>query len=292
VKLRLSGVLAVALLTSGAAQATVPGTNGPILFLRQVGAYEQVFTARSDGTRVRQLTRFADTAAADPSWSADGRRIAFARNYGCCNPKTEHLDIYTMNADGTGLHGIGFKGLNRSPLWFPNGKRILYGRRGGLWVVPAAGGRPHLMLKIAGDFEGPALSPNGQKVAFVRTGLNRSALVVADLSTGFSKRITPWTLNASPKIDWSPNGSLLLSRTLDGRIFTIRPDGAGLRILRRGNAYCSDSFSPDGMRVLYIDHCGAGGSKGHMFTMKLDGSDVKPIPNLIGHWVSWAPRAR
>jgi hypothetical protein len=47
-----------------------------------------------------------------------------------------------------------------------------------------------------------------------------------------------------------------------------------------------------GRHVLYIDHCGAGGTKAHMFTMKLDGSGVKQIPNLVGHWVSWAPATK
>ena len=286
-KLRLLGVLAMALAASGTAQATAPGKNGLILFLRHVGPREQIFTARLDGTHMRQLTHFTDSAAADASWSADSRRVAFARDYDCCDPKKEHLDIYTMNADGTGLHGMGLKGLNGGPVWFPDGRRILFGHPGGLWVVPAAGGTPHRVLRIVGDFESPALSPNGQKVVFVRNKANGSALFVADLATAVAKQITPWSLRAKPKVDWAPDGALLLSRTEDGRIFTIRPDGSALRILIKGADYCSDSFSPDGTKVLYIDHCSMGGVKSHLFTMNLDGTGVKQVPHLIGHWVSW-----
>jgi Tol biopolymer transport system component len=101
-------------------------------------------------------------------------------------------------------------------------------------VVPAGGGTPHRALRIVGDFESPALSPNGQKVAFVRNKANGSALFVADLATALAKQITPWTLRAKPKVDWSPDGALLLSRTEDGRIFTIRPDGSKLRMLIKG----------------------------------------------------------
>src|SRR2546428_842654 len=103
-KLRLLGAVAVALAASSAAQATVPGKNGLILYLRHVGPREQIFTARADGTHIRQLTHLTDSAAADASWSADGTRIAFARDYDCCDPKKRHLDISTMNADGNGLH--------------------------------------------------------------------------------------------------------------------------------------------------------------------------------------------
>jgi hypothetical protein len=109
----------------------VPGNNGLILFLRHVGSREQIFTARVDGTHVRQLTHFTDSAAADASWSADGRRIAFARDYDCCNPKKEHLDVCTMNAGGTDLHGMGLKGLNGSPVWF--GRPGFFARAGCGW---------------------------------------------------------------------------------------------------------------------------------------------------------------
>lgn len=288
-KLRVLGALVVGLVVAGVAQATVPGKNGAILYLHQVGPHEQIFSAWPDGTHLRQLTHFTDSAATDPSWSADGKRIAFARDFelGSAN---EHLDIYTMNADGTGAHGMGLKGLNGNPIWFPDGRRLLFGRLSGLWVVPAAGGTPRLTLKIGSDFESLVLSPDGKKVAYVSNRSNGSALFVADLGTRAARQITPWSLKAKPKIDWSPDGTLLLSRTEEGAIFTVHVDGSDLKTLVRGTNYCSDSFSPDGTKVVFIDHCDAGGTKAHVYTMNLDGTGVKRIPNLIGHWVSWGPR--
>ena len=289
-KLLLLAALAVTFAAVTAAQATVPGKNGLILYLRHVGPREQVFTAWPDGTHSTQLTHFTDSAAADASWSADGKRIAFARDWDVGTPN-EHLDIDTMNAGGTDVHGMGLQGLNGGPVWFPDGRRLLFahasGGSSGLWTISAAGGPPHRVLRIVGDFEGQALSPNGQKVAFVRNRANRSALFVANLGTGAAKQVTAWSLGAKPKIDWSPDGALLLSRTQGGRIFTVKPDGSDLTTLVQGKDYCSESFSPDGTKVLFIDHCSEGGVRSHLFTMNLDGTGVTRIPNLIGHWVSW-----
>jgi TolB protein len=289
-KLRLGIVLAVALgaaLAGAVAQATPPGKNGLILFARHAGGYEQLFTMRPEGTQVRQVTHLTDSAAADASWSPDGKRIAFARDFDCCDPKKEHLDIYTMNANGTALHGMGLKGLNGGPLWFPDGRRLLFGHASGiwdgLWAVSASGGTPQRVLRIVGDFEGQSLSPSGRDVAFI----NKGALVIANLASGRRKQVAPSSLHPSPKIDWSPDGTLVLSRTEAGAVFTVRTDGSELKMLVRGKDYCSESFSPDGTKILFIDHCSSGGAGARLFAMNLDGTEVKRIATINGHWVSW-----
>ncbi|HZO50232.1 MAG TPA: hypothetical protein VFB26_08805 [Gaiellaceae bacterium] len=281
----------IAAVASTLARATTPGQNGSLLFFHAVGKYDQVFSAWPDGTHVRQLTHLTDSGAANGSWSPDGKRVAFARDYDCCTSK-EHLDIYTMNADGSALHGLGLKGLNGEPIWFPDGRRLLFGHRGGLWVIPASVGKPHLLLEVTGDMEGLALSPSGREVALIRYKRNGSALFVAQLGSGRFRQVTPWSTHAHPKVDWSPDGSLLLSRTEKGAVFTVHPDGSELRILARGHGYCSESFSPDGTKILFIDNCSSGGKKSHLFTMNLDGSGIARIPGLRGHWVGWAVAPR
>jgi Tol biopolymer transport system component len=181
---------------------------------------------------------------------------------------------------------MGLKGLNGKPVWFPDGRRILFGRTDGLWVIPAAGGTPHRQLKIVGDYDNAVISPNGQEVVYLRHKGTGSALFVAALATGHTKQITPWSLGADEKLDWAPDGSHILSRNKTG-VFTVRPDGSQLTMLVRGTDYCSESFSPDGTKVLFIDHCSTGGVRSSLLTMNLDGTDVKRIPNVHGHWASW-----
>ena len=61
-----------------------------------------VYTARVDGTGLRQLTRSTGGAENNlvSSWSPDGKKIAFVSNR-----DGEYL-LYTMNADGTGVRRI------------------------------------------------------------------------------------------------------------------------------------------------------------------------------------------
>jgi len=61
-----------------------------------------VYTIGIDGTGLRQLTHDHGGKINDglDSWSPDGKKIAFVSN------KTGTYEIYSMNADGTGITQI------------------------------------------------------------------------------------------------------------------------------------------------------------------------------------------
>src|SRR5690242_8584648 len=75
--------------------ATSKGTNGLLVFQRQVGKHTQLFTIRPDGRGVRQVTHLTDSDAFGGEWSPDGKSIVFARDYALGKPN-EHLDIETI----------------------------------------------------------------------------------------------------------------------------------------------------------------------------------------------------
>jgi Tol biopolymer transport system component len=114
-----------------------------------------------DGKFVQTDLRYPTTAgeyAADlylqPKWSLDGKRIAF----------TDRIDVWIMNADGTGrkwitdyasanAQGTGAPALASFPVWSVNGEMLCYtltvfaenGLQRQLWVVRADGSEPHML---------------------------------------------------------------------------------------------------------------------------------------------------
>ena len=65
------------------------------------------------------MTHFTDSDATNASWSPDNTTIGFVRQWG---PNKARL--YTMNADGTGLHALRPEPA-RIVAWFPDGKHLL-----------------------------------------------------------------------------------------------------------------------------------------------------------------------
>ena len=83
------------------AQATFNGANGLLVYQAKVGDHFQLFTIRPDGTGARQVTHFTDSDGTNAAWSPTARRSASSASGG---PNKARL--YTMNADGTGLHAL------------------------------------------------------------------------------------------------------------------------------------------------------------------------------------------
>ena len=91
-----------------------------------------LYTVNSDGTggEVR-ITNTVGTDA-DPAYSPDGSKIAFASNV------NGNYDIWIVNSAG----GVPFEvtsaaGNERSPSWSPAGSRLVYASAGELFTVPA-----------------------------------------------------------------------------------------------------------------------------------------------------------
>jgi len=62
----------------------------------------------------------------DPSWSPDGTRIAFLRNFKTSNPAC--ADLWEINPDGTGLHQLAPTPLchEETLTWSPDGTKLTF----------------------------------------------------------------------------------------------------------------------------------------------------------------------
>jgi Tol biopolymer transport system component len=88
-----------------------------------------ILTMNADGSGLRQLTQTKKPTSTEdhtPSWSPDGKRIAFQRYNTTAQPASLSA-IYVMNADGTQLRRLTPRSIDASnPRWSRDGTRIAF----------------------------------------------------------------------------------------------------------------------------------------------------------------------
>ena len=114
------------------------------------------------GSKDRDLAR-----GSEPSWSADGRRIVFARMLGGTNGQS---DVFSMRADGSGVRRITHTEASESaPAYALGGKRIVFNQinsKGkGPFIVSAraSDGSHRDRLAVGRD---PNPSPDGKQIVY------------------------------------------------------------------------------------------------------------------------------
>jgi hypothetical protein len=106
-----------------------------------------------------------------PSWSADGKQIAFIGSKGRGSPTAgSEYDLYLMNADGSDVHALAKGFLHAVGVsWSPDGRWLAFsaapeGQRG-LWLVDTTG---KMRLVAEGAFDVPRWSPDGTQIVTVQ----------------------------------------------------------------------------------------------------------------------------
>jgi Tol biopolymer transport system component len=137
-----------------------------------VDARHPIFEVRTDGTHVRRVIA---GRIAWPSYSPDGRRIAFA---GIPHGKNKG-GIWTVHPDGSHIRRLTWDTERRfaqMPDWAPDGRHIVFVRCdnesarytcvGAMDLMRADGSHRHPISRDwTGGYSAPAFSPNGHRIA-------------------------------------------------------------------------------------------------------------------------------
>lgn len=242
--LLIGGALAV---PAGQAQATFPGAPGKIVFVSsrdQVGpcygdssCNTEIYVMRPDGTGQTRLTR--DPAYdAHPTWSPDGRKIAFDRDF----------DLWVMNADGSNQHKIADYGAD--PAWSPDGRHLVFqdGCCDTLGVVNVDGSGRRVLTTADSPYD-PDWSPDGTSIAYQATG--PKIFTIRPDGTG-RKFLGHYAFGPS----WAPDGGrLAVSERYSGVKRAIFVIDVGRNSIRQvtGNAYLDEApaWSPNGASIAF-----------------------------------------
>ncbi len=204
----------------------------------------------------RTPVRLTDDAAddRDPSWSPDGRRLAFASN------RDGNWELYIEDFPNEVVTRMTFDlAFQARPTWSPDGLFIAYesyiGNNLDIWIVRVDGTQPPLQvpgMSPAPDFA-PAWSPNGRRIAFVSWRDGNQDIYLFNLDDQSVANLTNTPLRNEDYPAWSPNGDLLAFSALDEgieKVFVQPVDqpGAPAQVVAGGR---SPAWSPDGGSIAY-----------------------------------------
>ena len=284
-----------------------------------------IYVMNADGSGIVRLTDDSNLGAY-PSWSPDGRRIAFVAPGEDPYPSADrHEDrivwnIYVMNADGSvPMRLTDASAKDTEPSWSPEGKHVAFAsERSGNWEIYVVKVDETSLARLTGESESdehsyrlpvglvgtgltrltngpggwsPSWSPIGGRIAFVSARDGNWEIYVMN-SDGTSQ--TRLTDNPAKELHarWSPDGrTIAFTSDRDGNyeIYVMNSDGTGkIRLTDNPHEDTHPSWSPDGKRIAFAS---SRDGNFEIYVMNADGTGQTRLTDneVLDFYPSWSP---
>jgi tricorn protease-like protein len=210
-----------------------------------------------NGTSATQLTS-GNGFHESPSWSPDGKKIAFVRTVG------GNADIYVMEANGQNqVRLTNASGADRGPTWSPDGNRIAFTSE-----------RDHETMA-------------SYRFSTIYT-MNSDGTNQVRITSGGAHDLSP---------DWSPDGTrIAFSSDREGSfgIWLIAPNGLeAARLTSVPQRDNRPTWSPDGTKLAF-ERPAPGTGRMSIFTMNADGSEATHLTSAYydAQYPTWSPTGK
>jgi Tol biopolymer transport system component len=283
------GLLLIALVAGLAVLLAPPsGVSVPdarLAFVSDRDGHPQIYIMDAKATITRLMRHTADDA--DPTWSPDKTRLAFASTL------DGNWEIYWINADGTGLTRVTENpARDTEPAWSPDGNYVAFtSNRDGMREIYTTGKNGVVRVTHTpggGESWEPAWGPDG--TLFFTSNRDGKREVYRTTNSGAAARVTQSPGNSA---SWSPawawgGSTMFFVSDRDGRpeVYALMSKGELRRITHTSGVQGSwdPACSVFGWRIAFTSDRGG---RSEIYTITEEG--VLQMTHTSGEAQSWSP---
>lgn len=256
-----------------------------LYFIREVDGNFELFRCDATADTCEQVTNLGDGGLTQVAYSTDETRIVFKwkfylysldlRNAGE-DPKLLKIDIREDSPEDEEIERRFTSGVSRAHLG-RDGKRIVFGLAGDIWLMDANGGTARAVTNDAYQNENPQLSPDGRTISFYSNRSGNSDIWVIRTDGQGLRQITT---NPADEFfqTWSPDGTKLAfcsTRSGNKDIWVKGIDGSpAVQLTTHSEGDDDPVFSPDGKYIAF-DSGRTGNTD--IWIMESDGSNKRRV---------------